>query len=82
VPPVQLPNQRGNHPPIRGTLRVGHIRSTTEAFERPTRICLNSSTPAAIIAGVTTSNESPSRAIATVPLRAIAPLWPSDQVPY
>jgi hypothetical protein len=29
VPPVQLPNQRGNHPPIRGTLRVGHIDKTT-----------------------------------------------------
>ena len=29
MPPVQLPNQRGNHPPIRGTLRVGHIDKTT-----------------------------------------------------
>jgi len=29
VPPVQLPNKRGNHLPIRGTLRVGHIDKTT-----------------------------------------------------
>ena len=34
MPPVQLPNQRGNHLPTRGTLRVGHMDKTTSGRGR------------------------------------------------
>ena len=34
MPPVQLPNKRGNHLPTRGTLRVGHIDKTTSSRGR------------------------------------------------
>ena len=34
MPPVQLPNKRGNHLPTRGTLRVGHIDKTASVGGR------------------------------------------------
>ena len=34
MPPVRLPNKRGNHLPTKGTIRVGHIDKTTSDRRR------------------------------------------------